>query len=172
MLPLGGLHVKHGVQRGYQLSICSGTTENYRKPWSSWPVAGPSGCKLTSSQQSDIRYASANISPCLSCCFFPIFLFSHELFFTNSFMCVFWIRTNLCITPIVYCSLEKSNVIQGLLLIQWQRLWFTAKIRLASWIVTFTMNTAAKLVLSCLFTIKTLITSLHSTSLLLFVCCI
>jgi hypothetical protein len=35
------------VQRGYQLSIRSGTKENHGKPCSSWLVAGPSGCKLT-----------------------------------------------------------------------------------------------------------------------------
>jgi hypothetical protein len=31
MLSLGGLHVKH-VEFVYQLSICSGTKENHRKP--------------------------------------------------------------------------------------------------------------------------------------------
>jgi hypothetical protein len=46
------------VEFGYQLSICSGTKET---PWSSLPVAGPSGCKLTSSQQSGIKYASPNL---------------------------------------------------------------------------------------------------------------
>jgi hypothetical protein len=49
------------VEFGYQLSIRTGTKENDGKPWSSWPVAGPSGCKLTTSQQSGIEYASPNI---------------------------------------------------------------------------------------------------------------
>jgi hypothetical protein len=43
------LHVKRAVQRGIWLSalgICSGT-EDHGNPWSSLPVAGPSGCKLT-----------------------------------------------------------------------------------------------------------------------------
>jgi hypothetical protein len=48
------------VELGYQLSICSGAKENHGKPRLSWPVAGPSGCKLTSSQQSGIKYASPN----------------------------------------------------------------------------------------------------------------
>jgi hypothetical protein len=48
-----------------------------------------------------------------------------------------WLSLNLG----VYCSLKKSDVLRGLLLIQWQRLCFTAKIRLASWIVNFTMYT-------------------------------
>jgi hypothetical protein len=39
MLPLGGLRVKHAVQRGIW-------APTHRNPWSSWPVAGPSGCKL------------------------------------------------------------------------------------------------------------------------------
>jgi hypothetical protein len=49
------------VEFGYQLSIRSGTKENHGKPWSSWPVAGPSGCKLTTGQQSGVEYASPNI---------------------------------------------------------------------------------------------------------------
>jgi hypothetical protein len=55
--------MKYNVEFGFQLSICSGTKENHGKPWSSWPVAGPSGCKLTSSQQSVIKYTSPNTSP-------------------------------------------------------------------------------------------------------------
>jgi hypothetical protein len=57
MLQLGGLHVKHAVQHGigYQLRICSWTEENHRKPRSSWLVTGLSRCKLTSSQQSNIK---------------------------------------------------------------------------------------------------------------------
>jgi hypothetical protein len=51
------------VEVGYQLSICSGTKENHGKPWSSWPVAGPSGCKVTSIQQSGIISANPNKSP-------------------------------------------------------------------------------------------------------------
>jgi hypothetical protein len=46
---------------GYKLSICSGTKENHGKPCSSWPIAGPSACELTSSQQSGIEFASPNI---------------------------------------------------------------------------------------------------------------
>jgi hypothetical protein len=53
------------MEFGYQLSICSGTKENHGKTWSSWPVAGPSGCKMTSSQQSGINYMSPNASPYL-----------------------------------------------------------------------------------------------------------
>jgi hypothetical protein len=46
---------------GYQLNICSATKENHGKPCSSWPIAGPSACELTSSQQSGVEYASPNI---------------------------------------------------------------------------------------------------------------
>jgi hypothetical protein len=45
----------------YQLSIGSRIEENHGKLWSIWPVAGPSGCKLTSSQQSGIKYANPNV---------------------------------------------------------------------------------------------------------------
>jgi hypothetical protein len=40
---------------GYQLSICSRIEENHGKTWSIWPVAGPSGCKLTSSPALNTR---------------------------------------------------------------------------------------------------------------------
>jgi hypothetical protein len=62
-LIFGGLHEKHTVQCGIwvPLSIRSGTKENHGKPCSSWPVAGPSGCKLTTGQQFGVEYASPNI---------------------------------------------------------------------------------------------------------------
>jgi hypothetical protein len=40
------------------------------KALSSWPVAGPFGCKLTSSQQSGINYANPNIFPYLAVALF------------------------------------------------------------------------------------------------------
>jgi hypothetical protein len=46
-------------------SFALGPMKTTEKPWSSWPVAGPSGCKLTSSQQSGIKYANPNVSPYL-----------------------------------------------------------------------------------------------------------
>jgi hypothetical protein len=52
------------VEFRYQLRICSGTKENHGKPG-----AGPSGCKLTSSEQSGINSVSPKISPYLCRCF-------------------------------------------------------------------------------------------------------
>jgi hypothetical protein len=57
-LIFGGLHEKHAVQRGIWVPTRSETKENHGKPW---PVAGPSGCKLTTSQQSGVEYTSPNI---------------------------------------------------------------------------------------------------------------
>jgi hypothetical protein len=58
-LIFGGLHEKHAVQCGIWVPT----------QYSLWdqgkPVAGSSGCKLTTSQQSDVEYASPNISPYL-----------------------------------------------------------------------------------------------------------
>jgi hypothetical protein len=51
------------VEFGGQLSICSRTKESRGKPWSSWSVAGPSGCRLTSSQESSIEFANPSVSP-------------------------------------------------------------------------------------------------------------
>jgi hypothetical protein len=56
------------VELGYQLSICSRTKENHGKPWSCWSVAGPSGCKLATSQQSSIKFAKPSVSPYLCSC--------------------------------------------------------------------------------------------------------
>jgi hypothetical protein len=69
-MSLGGVHVKHAVQRGIWVPS-QHLLWDQGKPWSSWPVAGPSGCKLTSSQQSGIKYASPNTSPYL-CLIHPI----------------------------------------------------------------------------------------------------
>jgi hypothetical protein len=52
-------------------------------------VARPSGCKLTSSQQSSIKNASPNISPYL--CYFLLcflFIFPHK-FFLQLFLCAY-----------------------------------------------------------------------------------
>jgi hypothetical protein len=84
---------------GYQLSICSGTKENHRKPSSSWPVAGPSGCKLTSSQQSGIKYASPITSPYL-CFFFIFFKNIYKLLLQKFYLYIIWISTKPCITPV------------------------------------------------------------------------
>ena len=125
MLTMGGLHVRHAVQRGigYQLSICSSTEENHGKPWSSWPVSGPSGYKLTSSQQSGIKYANPNISPCVSCSFISKV---YICFSTVFFFCILWMSSkHLCITFVkgFNCSsIDKFKSLlwrgKGLLLIQ------------------------------------------------------
>jgi hypothetical protein len=75
-------------QCNVELSICSGTKENHRKPWSSWPASGPSGCKLTSSQQSGIKSAKPTISPYLCCCFFFQFFFPPSCFL-QLFVCAY-----------------------------------------------------------------------------------
>jgi hypothetical protein len=54
------------VEFGYQLSICSGTKENHGKPWSSWQVAGPSGCKLTSSRSRSYFTTDKSVSQSVS----------------------------------------------------------------------------------------------------------
>jgi hypothetical protein len=88
------------VKFGYQLSICSGTKETHGKSWTSWPVAGPSGCKLTSSQQSGIKYASPNISPYL-CCFY---IFSFLFFFQNFYK--LFLQTFVSV-----CNLDKHQTV-------------------------------------------------------------
>jgi hypothetical protein len=86
------------VEFWYQHSLCSGTKGNHGKPWSSWPVAGPSECKLTSSQQSGIKYASPNTSPYL--CFVFIFEKIYKLFLQKLYLYVILISTIPCITPV------------------------------------------------------------------------
>jgi hypothetical protein len=88
------------MEFGYQLSICSGTKENHGEPWSSWLVAGPSGCKLASSQQSSIKYESHNISPDL-CCFFLFLSLKTFIscFYKHFYLNIIWISTKPYITP-------------------------------------------------------------------------
>jgi hypothetical protein len=81
-----------------QVRIWSRLEGNHGRPWWSWPVAGPSGCKLTSSQQSSITHANPNVSPYLLLLCLKrkrTYLFLH-LF---RFMCVLWMSTKqLCTT--------------------------------------------------------------------------
>jgi hypothetical protein len=91
------------VEFGYQLSICSRTEENHGKPYSSLPVAGPSGCKMTSSQQPGAKHANPNISPCL-CCYF-IWKKKCTYLFLQIFLqlCTVWIlRKNTCLYAYTY----------------------------------------------------------------------
>jgi hypothetical protein len=46
--------LKHAVQHEMWVPTCSRTEEDHGEPWSSWQVAGPSECKLITSQQSGI----------------------------------------------------------------------------------------------------------------------
>jgi hypothetical protein len=46
------------------------TEKNCGKPQSSWLITGPAGCKLTSGQQSGIKYTNRNISPYLAVALF------------------------------------------------------------------------------------------------------
>jgi hypothetical protein len=78
MLSLGWLHAEHAVQRGIwvptQHFLC-----DERKPRKTLiELAGrkPSGCKLTSNQQTGFKSASTNIIPYLCwCVFFPLVSF-------------------------------------------------------------------------------------------------
>jgi CTP synthase (UTP-ammonia lyase) len=85
MLPLGGLHVKHAVQCGIwvqtQNLLCD--QEKPRKTLIKMVVAGPSGSKLTSCQQSGIKYAIPTIIPYLCFCFIEKHL---QFVLTNTFM--------------------------------------------------------------------------------------
>jgi hypothetical protein len=81
------------VEFGYQLSICSGTKENHENPWSSWPVTGPSGCKLTSSQQSGIECTSPNIISYLWDCFITEYVYS--LIYRSFNLHVIWSRNHV-----------------------------------------------------------------------------
>jgi hypothetical protein len=71
MFTLGGLHAKHALNTtvGYLCNICSRTEDNHGNPFSKWPAEGPSGWKLTYSQQSDIKYTTIDVIPCLTCSF-------------------------------------------------------------------------------------------------------
>jgi hypothetical protein len=74
MPPLRGLHVKQAVQHWIWAPTL--TEEYCGKPQSCWPIAGLSGCKVTSSQQSGIKYINHDISPYLAAA-----LFEHRVLF-------------------------------------------------------------------------------------------
>jgi hypothetical protein len=60
------------VEFGYHRSIFSETKENHGKPWSS--------CKLTSSQQSSIKYANSNIQTLVHTCAAALLKTIYKLF--------------------------------------------------------------------------------------------
>jgi hypothetical protein len=76
------------MQFGYQLSIVLGPRK-HGKTSLCWPVAGPSRCKLASSQQSGIKYGSPNISPYLYCCLFFLFAPPPPKLFCTNILCVY-----------------------------------------------------------------------------------
>jgi hypothetical protein len=100
--------VRHAVQHG----ICSAFARDQGKLQNTLIelVAGPSGRKLTSSQQSGIKYTSPKIKPYL-CCFFTsppsTSFFSPSLsvktftscFYKHFYVCIIWISNKPCITP-------------------------------------------------------------------------
>jgi hypothetical protein len=91
VLPMGGLHVKHAVQRGIWVPT-KHLLWDHEKPWLSWPVAGPSGCKLTYSQQSGIKYASSffflSLKTFISCFYKNVIAYNlnkHQTMYTDLF---------------------------------------------------------------------------------------
>jgi hypothetical protein len=77
VLPLGGLRVKHAVQRGIWVPT-QHVLWDQGKPWSSWPVAGPSGCKPTSSQHPALNTWALTLIPIFASFFlFLSFLWNH-----------------------------------------------------------------------------------------------
>jgi hypothetical protein len=71
------------VEFGYQLSICSGIKEKHGKPWSSWPVAGPSDCNWLLASSPALNPRTLTLIPTLCYCIFFLFfslLFLLELF--------------------------------------------------------------------------------------------
>jgi hypothetical protein len=95
------------VEFRYQLSIRSGTKENHGKPWSSWPVAGPSGSKLTTSQQSGVEYASPNItSISVRLIYYKIRTqFVLQMFYIH----IIWIRNIPCTTLLEPYGTHRCN---------------------------------------------------------------
>jgi hypothetical protein len=166
MLPFGEMHVKHAVQHGNLGSISAfalrlrKTTENLDRVGLSQYL--PDANWLLSSSPALNTQALTLVHICAVALLKNIYKFLTNTFIVN----INWICTKPCTTPAegmnkyaykytyicicdswlsvnlgVYCSLEKWDVIRGLLLILYQRLCSTAKIRLTSWIVTFTLNT-------------------------------
>jgi hypothetical protein len=98
--------VKHVVERGIWVPT-QHLLWGQGKPWSSWPVAGPSGCKLNSSQQSGIKHASPNISSHLH--FFP-FENIYKLFL-QTFLCVY--NSNKHKTVYKTCGADEVSYFEG-----------------------------------------------------------
>jgi hypothetical protein len=81
------------VEFGYQLSICSRTEENHGKPWSSWPVAGPSECNWLLANSPAWNLRTLTLVPTLCYCiflFFSLSLLSQQvILFLQLFVCAY-----------------------------------------------------------------------------------
>jgi hypothetical protein len=84
------------VEFGYNLSICSGTKENHRKPWLSWPVAGPSECNWLLASSLALNPGTLTFVLTLCCCIFLfcflfVFLFFSRqvILFLQLFVCAY-----------------------------------------------------------------------------------
>jgi hypothetical protein len=102
VLPLGGLHEKHTVQRGIWVPTQHLLWGQGKPRKTLIELAGRRTFRmqLTSSQQSGIKYASPNTS--LYLCFVPLF-FSLKTFtscFYKNCIYIIWISTKSCITPV------------------------------------------------------------------------
>jgi hypothetical protein len=88
--------MKHALQHGTRVPTQHSLWDQ-GKPQLSQLVAGPSGCTLTSDQQSGIKYVIPNTSPCLCCCFIETHLqvVSTNLFYVNTI----WTSAKPCVTP-------------------------------------------------------------------------
>ena len=75
---------------GYQQTVCFGTEGNLGKPWSNWSVAGPSGCTLTSSQQTGVRILTAALT-----CAVGLFVRSFKFYCRHLHCSVEWITNRL-----------------------------------------------------------------------------
>jgi hypothetical protein len=71
MLPLGGCiwSTECNMEFGHQIRTYIETKQIHGNSWSSWPVVGPEGCKLITSQQSGIYYKIPNVNLSLCICF-------------------------------------------------------------------------------------------------------
>jgi hypothetical protein len=57
------------VGRNFDVTIGRAACEACSATWD-LGIAGPSGCKLASSQQSGIKYVNPNVSPCMAVALF------------------------------------------------------------------------------------------------------
>jgi hypothetical protein len=101
------------VTRNFGTNSAFAPRKNHGKSWSSWPVAGPSGCVLTSANSPVLKHAISNCSPYLCYCITTYLLKKYTDWLTVSYcintgLSLGW-ETNIVVRCLSYYMISQYD---------------------------------------------------------------